>query len=225
MVVQPFKGERGGSFSLRTLSELMEQTAQIILQHHPGLELQTDAGLMERYLGSLQGRQRLRGEKLPDDIEASDVCVGSRLGFQRMNLKRLMAIRFRQRITNWLTGFLDTTLRPRDGNGSASDAEKTVLVTSHGAYLTTLLSILLNRPFSFVIGPQVDIRASCYNTSIMRVSVSARQLDAPDTSNSLGRIVQRKGSKSRWIGEILSWADVDHLDSQWEDVGLTDDVR
>ena len=52
---------------------LSVQTAEIVLQHHPGLKLRTDPGLMERCLGSLQGRRRLKGEKLPDDIEQGDV--------------------------------------------------------------------------------------------------------------------------------------------------------
>lgn len=56
-----------------TRNLLSVQTADIILKHHPGLTLRTDPGLMERGLGSLEGRRWLRGEKLPDDVEQSDV--------------------------------------------------------------------------------------------------------------------------------------------------------
>jgi probable phosphoglycerate mutase len=48
------------------------QTAEIAVAPHDGLILRTDAGLMERGLGSLEGRRRLRGEPLPRDVEPSE---------------------------------------------------------------------------------------------------------------------------------------------------------
>lgn len=61
---------------LKPAHELINQTAQIIMSHNtaspPTVALQTDAGLMERYLGSLQGKKRIPGRPYPGDIEASD---------------------------------------------------------------------------------------------------------------------------------------------------------
>lgn len=52
----------------------MYQTAEIIAKPH-NLPVQTHPGLMERGLGSLEGRRREPGEALPGDIESSDAYV------------------------------------------------------------------------------------------------------------------------------------------------------
>jgi probable phosphoglycerate mutase len=51
-----------------------KETAEIIAKPH-SIHVQTNPGLMERGLGSLEGRRRLRGEPLPSDIERNDVYV------------------------------------------------------------------------------------------------------------------------------------------------------
>jgi hypothetical protein len=51
---------------------LTPQTAGIILTNHPDVPLQIDPGLMERYLGSLQGKIRHAGQPLPTDVEQTD---------------------------------------------------------------------------------------------------------------------------------------------------------
>lgn len=154
---------------------------------------------------------------------------------------------FRKRITDWFTSFLAS-----QPPSSPSDPERKVLVASHGAYLTTLLSILLNPPLSYAATANVDVRASCYNTSIMEVHIrrlpdldhlKAEKLDGMenglegDNEGIWKDIVERrerknaeakKGNKEgvikEWVGVVLSWADVRHLDTQWEDAGLADDV-
>ena len=103
---------------------------------------------------------------------------------------------FRQRVAAWLRSFLST-----------SSPDGTVLVLSHGAFLAALLAILLSPPFSFTPSPGLDTRRHCLNTSIMRVKC------------------WKEGKEEKWVGEVLTWGQVDHLDGMWEKVGVADDVR
>jgi probable phosphoglycerate mutase len=57
-----------------TLSKLrlICQTASIVMAKHSDTRLLPDPLLMERGLGSLEGRRRKRGEDLPDDVETPE---------------------------------------------------------------------------------------------------------------------------------------------------------
>lgn len=89
-----------------------------------------------------------------------------------------------------------------------------MLIVSHGAYLSTLVSLLPHPPFSFVVDKGVDLHRHCLNTSVMRVEVQR------ESGGDKGQ------GSGRWRGRILSWGEVDHLDGLWEkDLGVADDVR
>lgn len=117
--------------------------------------------------------------------------------------------RFRTRVREWAEAFFAS--HTRDGkkglSPSLSDPEPTILCVSHGAYLSALLGVLLSPPFSFAVGPGVDIKKSCLNTSLMRVRVHYDE----DTN--------------KWVGEILSWAEVTHMGGREQKLGVSDDIR
>lgn len=99
---------------------------------------------------------------------------------------RCCALRFRDRIARWFIEFLRThQTTPPSGP---------ICVVSHGAYITTLVSLLLSEQcFGFKRGSKVNLRNGCHNTMIMKVECV---------------YVQESG---RWEGEVLSWGDIEHL--------------
>lgn len=58
-------------YLMRYKEKADDKTAEIVAEPHQ-LPVRTHGGLMERGLGSLEGRRRLPGEGLPSDIESSD---------------------------------------------------------------------------------------------------------------------------------------------------------
>lgn len=81
-----------------------------------------DIGLKERGLDSLEGRRRLKAEKLPKDIEPSDVYVLS-----IFTLCVFDNYSFRTRRTAWLNSLLAR-------HTPAASHEPVIIVVSHGAY-------------------------------------------------------------------------------------------
>jgi hypothetical protein len=121
-----------------------------------------------------------------------------------------------------------------------------VLVASHGAYLTTLLAILRSFPW-LVLSPDVEATLPCLNTSVMKVQLRRRadvtglhdgSRQAQLYKDALAQVERAEAeaaartrpgapkAMSDWVGAILSWADVTHLEvkDQWEDPGLADDM-
>lgn len=118
---------------------------------------------------------------------------------------------FRNRVSEWLFSFLSSHPFPTDG----LETEKNVLVLSHGAYLTAMLSVIVQPPFSFAIARNVDVRQSCYNTSIMKVHLTPKKVSGGEG---------KKKSKIEWDGVIESWADIEHLNEKKDPVGVADDI-
>jgi broad specificity phosphatase PhoE len=111
---------------------------------------------------------------------------------------------FRKRIAAWFTGFL-ASHRDTDSDGS-------ICIVSHGAYITTFVALLLSSHyFRFERGDNVDMRAGCHNTSIMKVECRYQ----PD--------------RGRWEGKVLSFGDVDHIAKEARSHGhasrLADDLK
>lgn len=95
--------------------------------------------------------------------------------------------RFRKRISSWFQVFLAAHQDVEDRDGP-------ICIVSHGAYITTFVSLLLSpHYFSFSRGEGLDIRRGCYNTSIMKVECVYQP---------------REG---RWTGTVLSFGDIQHL--------------
>ncbi|KAK4685885.1 hypothetical protein P7C73_g4250, partial [Tremellales sp. Uapishka_1] len=158
------------------------ETAQIIMQYHDNVPLYSHPLLIERGLGSMEGRRRLKGEKAPKDAESSQV--------------------FSKRVTRWLDGFLASHM-PASGP-LQGDKDATVLVLSHGAYLGQLLSLLLSPVYGFKLDPGVDLKKSCLNTSIMRVSIEIKDGQPEGVVLSWGEV----GHLKELLGEELEIADV-----------------
>lgn len=107
---------------------------------------------------------------------------------------------FRQRITTWLRNLLASHVPDEAGT-----TDTQILIVSHGAYLSNLVSLLPRPPFNFSVAEHVDLHKPCLNTSVMRV--------------------QCTWDVDGWTGEIQSWGDVRHLlKAQQEDLGVADDV-
>ena len=104
----------------------------------------------------------------------------------------------------WFKSFLDAHTSSKASMIECS--EPIVLIVSHGAYMTTFLSVLLSPIFLFALAPDVDRTRSCANTSIMRV-----------------RCMEKSG---KWEGVIESWAEVGHLKELLKkDLEIADDIR
>lgn len=120
-------------------------------------------------------------------------------------------ISFRARVRQWAQDFLASHIaegqKGGDPSPAAADREPTILCVSHGAYLSALLGVLLSPPFSFAASPAVDAKKPCLNTSVMRV----RARYNPESE--------------RWVGEILSWAEVGHMQGLEQKIGVSDDIR
>ncbi|CAK9784325.1 phosphoglycerate mutase-like protein [Cutaneotrichosporon oleaginosum] len=112
---------------------------------------------------------------------------------------------FRARVKEWAEGFFADHVPT--GPTDPSTPEPIVLAVSHGAYISALLGALLSPPFSFSVAPGVDTHKPCLNTSQMKVRAT---YDA---------------QKKRWKGEILSWANVDHMGGREQRIGVSDDIR
>jgi probable phosphoglycerate mutase len=112
--------------------------------------------------------------------------------------------------------------------GFVTDAEPKILVVSHGAYLSSLLPLLLtpSKTWTITAAPDVDLKAHCQNTSIMRVRLRppVRKGTAGEMNGASGSSGRDKGNK--WVGVVESWGDVEHLAGLWEkDLDVADDVR
>lgn len=161
---------------------------------------------MERGLGSLEGRRRGPGEALPGDIEQGDKYVVNLWLNQTQGKTDTDGGRFRERIVDWFTHFLSTH---QEGDAGP------ICIVSHGAYITTLVSLLLSeRHFAFSQGSKVNLRKhGCYNTSIMRV-----QCDHDEATG-------------KWTGEVQTWGDIEHLKGIHKDTNgghstrIADDVK
>lgn len=116
---------------------------------------------------------------------------------------------FRTRVREWAEAFFAS--HTADGQKpltlDPSQPEPTILCVSHGAYLSALLGALLSPPFSFAVAPGVDTKKPCLNTSVMRV----RARFDPE--------------RAKWVGEILSWAEVAHMGGKEQKIGVSDDIR
>lgn len=112
--------------------------------------------------------------------------------------------RFRARVSEWFAHFLAL-------HETTPDA--TVLVVSHGAYLSALLGVLLSPPYSLT-AKGVDLGKHCLNTCVMRVKVKF----SPGESES-------EKAPGRWSGRIVAWGDAEHLGDQARDIGVADDLR
>lgn len=89
----------------------------------------------------------------------------------------------------------------------AEPDEPKILCVSHGAFLSTLLAILVSKDIGFQAGPNVDTSKHCLNTSIMRVRATYDK------------------EAGEWDGEVLSWGEVYHLDGVDSGIPIADDVR
>ncbi|WWC58997.1 uncharacterized protein I303_101543 [Kwoniella dejecticola CBS 10117] len=164
------------------------ETAEIILKHHPDIELKFHNGIKERFLGSMEGRRRKLGEHAPPDAENSHELV--------------------KRVTEWFDEvFLASHIPPEPLPQTANpvlngfdkshleldteEKEKVIMIVSHGAWLSCLQQILVH--LRFEISRKVNLRKPCYNTSLMVVEVEYLH------------------EKSKWVGKIQDWADIDHL--------------
>ncbi|WWC67496.1 uncharacterized protein I206_101404 [Kwoniella pini CBS 10737] len=164
------------------------ETAEIVLSRHPNVELKFHDGIKERFLGSMEGRRRARGEHAPADAEGSHELV--------------------KRVTQWFDQvFLASHIPPEPLpsqnnpvlNGfetkslslDSKEEEKVIMIVSHGAWLSCLQQILIH--LRFEISRKVDLHKPCYNTSLMIVQVEYLH------------------EKSKWVGKIRDWADIDHL--------------
>ncbi|WVF70436.1 hypothetical protein IAT40_005226 [Kwoniella sp. CBS 6097] len=199
------------------------ETAEVILQHHPGVRLQLHDGIKERCLGSMEGRRRAKGEHAPEDAEHMDHLY--------------------RRAAEWFDSFLATheppdplpsypailttsPSAPRNGthnhpgsqldNHSSShkpdetdNGEKIILIVSHGAWLSAFFHLLASKYYNCRVASTVDKRLSCYNTSLMVVRCFYSE------------------RRRQWDGKIEVWADIEHLrDMMDEEVKeVTDDVR
>ncbi|WVW78911.1 hypothetical protein I302_100874 [Kwoniella bestiolae CBS 10118] len=179
-----------------------KETAEIVLRHHPDIQLKLHDGIKERCLGSMEGRRRARGEHAPPDAESSHELL--------------------RRVTEWFDLFLSSHIPPAplpasnhflNGFRKSSESEedqKVVMIVSHGAWLSCLQQ-LLSHMLKFKISHRVDLHRPCYNTSIMMVHV------------------EYSHDKHKWSGKIENWGDIAHLRDMMEkdeEVGeVADDVK
>lgn len=104
--------------------------------------------------------------------------------------------------------------------------------------MNALLQVLLHSPFDYDLAEGVDVRESCWNTSIMRVRVTRVGSDGGkvgpvEATMTNGHEVNEitngtaEQAQGRWRGEVLSWGDVRHLEQEgeWEDVEVADDIK
>ncbi|KAG6909637.1 hypothetical protein DXG01_016419 [Tephrocybe rancida] len=129
------------------------KTAEAILAHHPGVELQKKVELRERFMGELQGK-----------TEMTKMQVG--LGDRKMESGAFFAARAE---TWWLKDILDgTALLP-----TRSDPYH-ILVTTHGGFIGTLTrSLIHGRRASCAPGVVVQ---RCLNTSVTIIDVDHTRL-------------------------------------------------
>ncbi|OCF34027.1 hypothetical protein I316_04373 [Kwoniella heveanensis BCC8398] len=207
-----------------------QETAEIILQHHPGIELQLHDGIKERCLGSMEGRRRARGEHAPDDAEHMDHLYRRAMEWFEAFLEshepptplpshpsiltdtpnhashpsRCTDVRSYSQHHNNIQRSKDATVNFND----ESD-EKIVLIVSHGAWLGAFFHLLLSKYFNCRVSSSVDKRLPCYNTSLMVVRCDFHE------------------NKRQWKGKIERWADVEHLKGMMgkEVKEVTDDVK
>ncbi|KAG6865919.1 hypothetical protein C0991_010420 [Blastosporella zonata] len=121
------------------------KTAEAILAHHPGVELQKKVELRERFMGDMQGKTKLQAA----------------LGDRRMESGAFFAARAE---TWWLKDILDgTALLP------TKSEPYHVLVVTHGGFIGTLgRSLIHSRRLS--CGPGVVVQR-CLNTSVTIIDV------------------------------------------------------
>ncbi|KAK8846607.1 hypothetical protein IAR55_005693 [Kwoniella newhampshirensis] len=179
------------------------ETAEIVLQHHPDLTLTLADGLKERGLGSLEGRRREKGEKVPADAESVNSLAA--------------------RSKAWFDSFL-ALHKPKGPLPSSSPfkhfrrsshhhptdqpvPEPIILVVSHGAWLGSFLSLVLSSAYRFGLASHVDPRLPCYNTSLM--------------------VLRCKWVDGKWKGSVDDWGDIKHLEDMMDEEvkEVTDDVR
>ncbi|WVR04275.1 hypothetical protein IAU60_001275 [Kwoniella sp. DSM 27419] len=94
-------------------------------------------------------------------------------------------------------------------SSSRSSDTRIVMVVSHGAWISRFFQLLYSAPYNFTLNRHVDPRQSCYNTSIMAVTLKYDVVEG------------------KWNGCIESWADVEHLRGHWEQEvkEVTDDLK
>ena len=116
------------------------------------------------------------------------------------------------RILNWLDDVLKghTVSKPpsdttTSGTTSPGTDHPTILVLSHGAWISSLISLLMHKSMSTAVAPGVDVKAHTLNTSVTKV-----------------RLWQ---TKDGWRGEILSAGDVSHLGEVDVTLGVADDLK
>ncbi|WWC87331.1 uncharacterized protein L201_002220 [Kwoniella dendrophila CBS 6074] len=202
-----------------------KETAEIILDHHPNIKLKLHDGIKERYLGSMEGRRRKRGEHAPDDAESShDLLLRVTEWFDEflsghIPLEPLPDSHHQQQHNHHnhhhhheLGKSYHEMLVQKEEESERIDnenkSEKKILIVSHGAWLSCLLQFILHK-LKFGISPKVNLNQPCYNTSIMLIKVEFNH------------------SKQIWNGKLESWGDIKHLDDMrdQEIKEVTDDVK
>lgn len=132
----------------------------------------------------------------------SEFCLGLLSSSAQSLILGSLAVRFQQRIHKWFSRFLQTHASTEKDSHNASGP--TILIVSHGAFLSTLFSILISSAVSFTLAEGVDRSRSCRNTSIMKV-----------------KCWEERGE---WKGEVLSWGHVPHLVEEGKVVSVADDL-
>ncbi|WVQ76624.1 hypothetical protein IAR50_006297 [Cryptococcus sp. DSM 104548] len=166
------------------------ETAEIALKPHPHITLYAHPGLKERGLGSMEGRKRGPKERAPADAES----------YQSLSRRSML----------WFDSLLGTHIpNPPPPPGTPQDSD-TILIISHGAWLSNFLHLLLSPShYKFIPDKHCNLKAPCLNTSVTVV------------------YCEYDYGKKRWEGWVKDWADVSHLrDVHGEEVvGVADDVR
>lgn len=114
-----------------------------------------------------------------------------------------------KRTWKWLSGLLKTHSRSQPLSNDLTPESidtPTVLVVSHGAWIGSLINVLLSRPIASTLAPGVDLDAHLLNTCVIKV-----------------RLWQ---DEKRWRGEIIDYGNLDHLkDVEEPDLEIADDVK
>ncbi|CAE6513350.1 unnamed protein product [Rhizoctonia solani] len=188
-------------------------TARAIVAYHPDCELILDDRIRERNMGSLSGTKAPAKRPLPPDIETSESMANRLLDFWGNVIVSLLS----SSATSRESGDPDTKPEAAPSADSVvhhpSSLESrtpAVLIVSHGATISKLLTYVLLRKYGY--RATCEMRRGIYNTSIsiVRMGTTAviRELFPSNDGDDTEECEQPIKSVS---GVLISCASVSHL--------------
>ncbi|CAE6359107.1 unnamed protein product [Rhizoctonia solani] len=185
-------------------------TARAIVAYHPDCELILDRRIRERNMGSLSGTKAPVKRPLPPGVETSESVKERLLDFWGNVIVALLSP---ATITSSDSGIINTKPEATSLIDSASSREPrtpAILIVSHGATISKLLTQVLLRTYGYEA--KCEVRHGIYNTSISIVRMRAAMTTTPPLPSNDGSDVEESQQPTSSVsGVLVSCASIAHL--------------